>query len=533
MVASILDRFRDQISRFRPGEAGNSKKLDPFQPDDRKGLYHYDVGENGSRKRVHLRFAADGNAVMFVDVTDVIHLNQSAAEITWLALENVPIDVARKGLSKRYRAADRSQLSEDITRLFDMVNALESQEAFCPSCSITDIDQAPIFSLPAAAPYKVDLALTYGCNNHCTHCYNEPERYPMPSMSKAMWKEVIDKLHQVGVPHLIFTGGEATLHPDLPELIKYGESKGMITGLNTNGRRLSHLPYARELVSAGLNHVQITLASHQAEDHDQTMGARAFAQTIQGIRYALDSGIHVITNTTLTRRNSHDVVAILDFLQNLGIQTFAMNGMIHSGGGQSNPDAILPEKMKPILTRVRDESRARNMRFLWYTPTDYCSLSPIELDIGAKRCNAGEYSICIEPNGDVLPCQSYYIAAGNILSDPWEKIWQSDLFLSFRQREIHPESAGLPEKCWKCPEISLCGGGCRIEHMASSEKNLFGLSTSTIALQQVGTPTAVDISATYSFIPEASTASTRSRGSGVMSPQDSEEPSELQGINRR
>jgi radical SAM protein with 4Fe4S-binding SPASM domain len=95
-------------------------------------------------------------------------------------------------------------------------------------------------------------------------------------------------------------------------------------------------------------------------------------------------------------------------------------------------------------------------------------MSPVELDLGAKRCNAAEYSICIEPNGDVLPCQSYYVAAGNILKDPWSSLWQGALFRSFRDRGADPRNAGLPEKCWSCPDLPLCGGGCRLEREARS-----------------------------------------------------------------
>ena len=119
--------------------------------------------------------------------------------------------------------------------------------------------------------------------------------------------------------------------------------------------------------------------------------------------------------------------------------------------------------MPAQLVRIRDAARRLGMRFLWYTPTQYCRLSPVELELGAKRCNAGEYSLCIEPNGNVLPCQSYYVAAGNILRDPWESIWQGELFRSFRDREQDPQGCGLPEMCWDCPDLPLCGGGCRID----------------------------------------------------------------------
>jgi radical SAM protein with 4Fe4S-binding SPASM domain len=213
--------------------------------------------------------------------------------------------------------------------------------------------------------------------------------------------------------------------------------------------------------------VQITLGSHRAEIHDQMMHATSFDQTVRGIRNALASGLHTITNTTLMRLNAAEIAQTVRFLHDLGIRTFAVNGMIYSGGGFQTSNAIPEQEMAPLLLLLRDTAHELGMRFLWYTPTQYCRLSPVELEIGAKRCNAGEYSICVEPNGDVLPCQSYYVAAGNILRDDWELIWQGELFRSFRDRELDPAAAGLPEMCWECPDLALCGGGCRIEREAA------------------------------------------------------------------
>jgi len=273
-------------------------------------------------------------------------------------------------------------------------------------------------------------------------------------------------LKQKGVPHIIFTGGEATLHPDLAELVEFSNQQGQVAGLNSNGRRFSQNSFAEHLRNAGLNHVQITLASHHARVHDEINGVSSFSQTVKGIENCLSSGMHTITNTTLMQKNRDHIVEIVRFLHRTGIRTFAMNGMIYSGGGYCDPNAIPEEELPPLLIRIRDTARELGMRFLWYTPTEYCRMNPVELEIGAKRCNAAEYSICIEPNGDVLPCQSFYVSAGNILRDPWEKIWNGELFRSFRDRESDPRWAGLPEKCWECPELNLCGGGCRIEREA-------------------------------------------------------------------
>ena len=227
-----------------------------------------------------------------------------------------------------------------------------------------------------------------------------------------------------------------------------------------------HAPTMAALADAGLNHVQVTLETHDAAIHDAMVGAPgAFAQTVRGIKNALASGVHTITNTTLTRQNRQQAVAIVKFLHDLGLRTFAMNGMIYAGGGFADPDAIPAEDMAATLVSVRDRAEMLDMRFLWYTVTDYCRLSPLELGLAPKRCNAAEYSICVEPNGDVLPCQSYYVAGGNILDDPWETIWNSPLFLSFRNREADPTAAGLPGMCWDCPDLEMCGG-CRLEREA-------------------------------------------------------------------
>lgn len=432
------------------------------------GLNAYDVQTHDGRSmRIHLRVEPSGNGVLFVDVTDVVHLNPTATRMTKLALEGVALRQAKIQMAAQFNDVPLDQLDRELHQIYDMVESFRQQDVDCPTCELSStLEMAPMFSVEVSAPFKVDIALTYGCNNECPHCYNEASRLEMPSLPLAEWILVLDRLAVLGVPHLILTGGEATLHPDLAEIIQYAEGLGMIVGLNTNGRHIAHKPYMDSLAEVGLNHVQVTLGSSRAEVHDAMMGARSFEQTVTGIENAVASKVHVITNTTLMRSNMDHVEEIIDYLYDLGIRTFAMNGMIYSGGGFAHPNAIGEEEMPALLVRVRDKADEMGMRFLWYTPTEYCRMSPVELEIGAKRCNAGEYSLCIEPNGDVLPCQSYYVAAGNILHDPWEEIWDGELFRSFRYREEDPKGYGLPEKCWTCPDLPLCGGGCRIEREA-------------------------------------------------------------------
>jgi radical SAM protein with 4Fe4S-binding SPASM domain len=366
-------------------------------------------------------------------------------------------------LRKRFSHTDAAQLPRDVAAVFDLADHLSTTPFSCPTCSIENLAHLPPFSVRIHAPLKADIALTYGCNNSCRHCYNEHNRATMPPLSMKEWHRVLDKTARLGIPHVIFTGGEPTLVDGLSELIVHAGRIGQVTGLNTNGRRLSDPMYAARLAKAGLSHIQVTIGSCRAAVHNALTAADAFDETVTGIRRCLETGLHTITNTTLTRQNVDHVEDIVSFLHDLGLRTIALNGMIYSGKGRRSTGAIPENQMGPVLVRARDRARELGMRLLWYTPTAYCRLSPMELDLEPRRCNAAEYSICIEPNGDVLPCQSYYTAAGNMLRDPWDGIWNSPLFRSFRERVDNPVGCGLPEECAHCPDLTLCAGGCRIE----------------------------------------------------------------------
>jgi radical SAM protein with 4Fe4S-binding SPASM domain len=69
--------------------------------------------------------------------------------------------------------------------------------------------------------------------------------------------------------------------------------------------------------------------------------------------------------------------------------------------------------------------------------------------------------MCVEPDGAVLPCQSYYQTLGNLLADPWESIWNHELAVRLRERKL------LMEKCQACALLAECGGGCPLAHQAN------------------------------------------------------------------
>jgi radical SAM protein with 4Fe4S-binding SPASM domain len=161
-----------------------------------------------------------------------------------------------------------------------------------------------------------------------------------------------------------------------------------------------------------------------------------------------------MTNTTLTDLNVGGIEETLDFVAGLGVQTVACNGLIFAGKGVDVGIGIPEADLEPIMARVQQKAQEHELRLIWYTPTRYCEFNPLEHDLGVKGCSAARYNMCVEPNGDVLPCQSYFQSLGNMLTDPWESIWDSALANHIRDRKW------LPDMCTDCPDLEICGGGC-------------------------------------------------------------------------
>jgi radical SAM protein with 4Fe4S-binding SPASM domain len=277
--------------------------------------------------------------------------------------------------------------------------------------------------------------------------------------------KTIDKIQGIGIPHITFTGGEPTLREDLPSLIRYAENKGLVTGLITNGRRLKDTQYVTEIISAGIDHFQITLESYREEVHDKITGVKgSWKETVQGLKNAIATPVYTITNTTLNKHNIEDIIETINFIHNLGLNQFACNGFINSEKAPktSKDFGIDESKLEEILIKIRDYAMALGMDFIWYTPTQYCKFNPLHLELGIKSCSACRINMCIEPNGDVIPCQSYYKQLGNILTDNWDRIWNNAICKDLRERK------NLPKKCEGCPEIQVCGGGCPLQIQKNS-----------------------------------------------------------------
>ncbi|NIN01330.1 MAG: hypothetical protein GTO24_25540, partial [candidate division Zixibacteria bacterium] len=80
--------------------------------------------------------------------------------------------------------------------------------------------------------------------------------------------------------------------------------------------------------------------------HNEMVGAPAWRETIQGIKNALAADLYTITNTTLGSLNAPRIEETVGFLSDIGVNTFACNGLIYSGKAPESGIGIPEEELE-------------------------------------------------------------------------------------------------------------------------------------------------------------------------------------------
>ena len=285
------------------------------------------------------------------------------------------------------------------------------------------------------SPHRMDLMISsmekedkWNCNLKCLHCYAAGQPHSAEKeLSTEEWKKIIDRLKEIGIPQITFTGGEPTMRDDLLELIEYGQ--WFITRLNTNGVKLTK-EYCEALMNASLDSIQITFYSSDRDIHNKLVGAESFDKTAEGIKNALAANLSVSVNTPLCTLNE-DYVSTLKYLHELGVIYVTCSGLITTGNAAKDESASLQldrERISAILRDAVSYCFANGMEISFTSPgwvdDDLCD----ELGISTPNCGACLSNMAITPGGNVVPCQSWLSGGilGNILEDSWDKIWNSD-----------------------------------------------------------------------------------------------------------
>jgi MoaA/NifB/PqqE/SkfB family radical SAM enzyme len=239
------------------------------------------------------------------------------------------------------------------------------------------------------------------CNLSCAYC-NEYDDYSKPVPIETM-KQRIDDLHRLGTTIVTISGGEPILHPDLDELISYIRSKGIITGMITNGYLLTAERIQR-LNRAGLDHMQISIDNLMPDDVSKK-SLKVLDKKLQLLSEHADFHVNINSVVGGGIHNPHDALVVGRRARQLGFTSTV--GIIHDGDGQLRP---LADQEREVFLKMKAMERSNYSRLNWFQ-NNIAMGKPNEW-----KCRAGARYIYICEDGLVHYCSQQRGYPGTPLS---------------------------------------------------------------------------------------------------------------------
>jgi len=319
--------------------------------------------------------------------------------------------------------------------------------------------------LPGKSPQDVPrplgllAELTFRCPLHCPYCSN-PVRYPAgEELGTAHWRRVLGEAADMGVFHVLFSGGEPLLRPDLEELVAAARQSGLYVNLLTSGVGL-RASRAEKLKAAGLDSVQISFQADEEAGGDSLAGAAAHSIKWKAAELVRSLHLPLTVNVVLHRGNIDRVERIIELAGKLGAHRLELASVQFYGWAFRNLQSLLPsltQVQRAENVVVAAHQRLRGQMEVIYVLPDHHGDRP-------KPCmnGWGRRYLTVNAMGEVLPCPTAYEILGmhfeNVRQRSLSWIWaESAAFNRFRG------TAWMREPCRSCDRRDIDFGGCRCQ----------------------------------------------------------------------
>jgi radical SAM protein len=317
------------------------------------------------------------------------------------------------------------------------------------------------------SPLMFYYEVTQACDLSCQHCRASAQPVAHPQeLTHAQSKEL---LNQVGTfpqpPVVVFTGGDPLKRPDLLDLIRHARDVGLQIALTPSATPLATLEALSEARDAGVSCLGISLDGADAATHDSFRGWQgSFDRTLQMLAYARELELPVQVNTTITRRNVHQVDAMAELFADQQIMMWSVFFLVPVGRGELEA-RIAPEEYEVVFEKLWQQSQRQPYAIKTTEAPHYRRYvlerggDPLaESQSGRPRraplgVGDGKGVMFVSHVGEIHPAGFLPLTCGQFPTDSVVDTYQNHpTFRSLRQ----PERFG--GKCGICEYRDICGG---------------------------------------------------------------------------
>ncbi len=260
------------------------------------------------------------------------------------------------------------------------------------------------------------------CNLSCVHCYINPEQHGRQTLPIATIKEWLQLFVEPGkASNVIFLGGEPTMHPDLPEAVRWAKKLGFAVTVDSNGFLLHD--FIHRVTPADLDYLSFSLDGPDSEVNDPLRGAGVFEVCVANLRKAVERGFNVSLIYTVSRKNIDHLHRMVPLLTELGVKKFfiqviGLRGKSASRTTQGEELQISREEWLSVVPEVAKQAAEAGIKVTY---------PKVFLDEGERFACGGVVAenYFVFPNGRVYRCplcedhpiNSYQIVSDNLMKN--------------------------------------------------------------------------------------------------------------------
>lgn len=320
------------------------------------------------------------------------------------------------------------------------------------------------------------LTVNRWCNFRCLWCYAKETSYKKSSdMPIEMSLKIIDLCHDIGIKNIILIGGEPTFWNHLFRVTEYIDSKGMTSGLVTNGYLFSRNNYLEKIKNSKINYINVSLKAGNRKQQIQLTETDTFEDVKKGIKNLRNADLTFdvsITVNSLVLENIDELIETaydcgakkitLQFCSTTFINGEPQKGYMVDPREMANKIAEKYNKLQDIIKKIVQIEQSLP-ECIW--PKEF--LAPLHFD--GKISNGCHLTrregLIFNTNGDLIPCNCLCdFPLGRIDKDfhnleTFKKFWERDEVNDFYNKIISYPLLN----CKQCNDYDLCGGGCPLQ----------------------------------------------------------------------
>ena len=334
-MSSIIQFIKERFTRTKPLPAG---------------IFTSQSGKDEPAYRLHLRMQPDGNGILVVNASTVLHLNPTATEFAFHMIKGATPDEAAQQVASRYNI-NRTTAQQDFVEFRERVQTMIQTPDLDP-ITFMDFERVSPHSSELTAPLRLDCALTYNLPEGAPAAAAPTKRVER-ELNTDEWKQILDKAWQAGIPHITLTGGEPTLRDDLPDIISHAEKNGQVCGLLSDGLKLANKKYLEMLLQTGLDHLLFILEPENKKSW-------------KALSIIMPEDLFTTVHITIDHENQQKAGSYLEKLSALDVSSLSL----------STSDPELRESFEVL----KEQASELGMTLRWDLPVPYSRHNPVAFE---------------------------------------------------------------------------------------------------------------------------------------------------------